>query len=108
MDDGSCGVRPVPKYQERPTSAMTSIEVDILTNSDGRRDLAKGAGGKFRHLTPKYYQSQWKIHTVNLLRLSHGIGDLPEGFTGHSWDINEGRSGDFLYLIWKAILGSVE
>lgn len=80
---------------------MTSIEIDICKNRDGRRDLARGLSGKYRYMTTKS-NSSFKIHTVNLLRLSQDIEGLPEGFTGRSPNINAGRGSDYLYIIWKA------
>jgi hypothetical protein len=66
-------------------------------------DLAKGTGGDYRYLIP-VYSSGAKIVECALLRDSiardlnyvHGLG-----WGGMSGDINQGRKGDFLYLIWK-------
>lgn len=87
---------------------MTGIEIDIQPISDGRRNLAQGAGGQFRYLKFKFGQGQDRIHTIKLLRLGQAIVDMPEGFTGHSGNINIGRGDDYLYLIWKASPGDAE
>lgn len=95
----------MPKYDAEPAGAMTSIEIDIQADWDGRLDLAKGAGGQYRYLAPKFHEGSRKIRTVSLLRLGYPIIGLPEGYSGRSGNINAGRGRDFLYLIWK--LGSV-
>jgi hypothetical protein len=66
-------------------------------------DLAKGAGGDYRYLRLER-DGGTKIREVRLLRR----GDEADfavvralGFDGASDDINKGRGGDYLYIVWK-------
>lgn len=88
--------------------AITSIEITARSTSESHRDMILGVPGCYRYLTTQSTSSSFKIHTVNLLRLSERMYDLPEGFTGCTSNINAGRGGDYLYLIWKASRASVE
>ncbi|KAI5920663.1 hypothetical protein F4810DRAFT_407757 [Camillea tinctor] len=69
-------------------------------------DLAMGAGGQFWYIQPSRGGSRF-ITKVSLFQAKQELS--PEkimsriersGFTHHSGDINEGRGGDYLYLIW--------
>lgn len=88
--------------------AATSIEITVTSTPDGRRDLTGGCPGFYRYLTLRSTLSSFKIHTVNLLRLSQRMERLPEGFTGCTSNIIADRGGDYLYLIWKASPAGVE
>lgn len=93
----------VPRYDVDSARAITGIDIAIQWHGDpARSDLAKGAGDQFRFLIPRFDQDANKIHDIHLLRMDGGIGRVPPGYNGHSSDINEGRRGDFLYLIWKS------
>jgi hypothetical protein len=96
----------VPKYTHNSAAAATSF--DFMNQSSGNEkysDLAKGAGGDWRYLIPVYDPRQKsKITECALLRASSGlsVGDIRKlGWTNMSADINKGRQGDWLYLVWK-------
>ena len=93
----------VPTFTSDPGSAQTSYSIVIQGDSnDHYQDLAKGAGGDYRYLHSRHDGEQ-KITKVNLLRLDEALGDLPAGYDGRSGDINQGRGGTYLYLIWKSV-----
>ncbi|KAI3322311.1 hypothetical protein HD806DRAFT_523188 [Xylariaceae sp. AK1471] len=69
-------------------------------------DLAMGAEGDFRYIQASRGGSEG-ITKVGLFRVKQEL--LPEeiqsrikqsGFTHYSSDMNEGRGGDYLYLLW--------
>ncbi|KAI0437003.1 hypothetical protein F4803DRAFT_540406 [Xylaria telfairii] len=69
-------------------------------------DLAMGAGGDFRYIRSSR-DGNGIITKVGLFRIKQKLS--PEeiksrinqsGFTHYSSDINEGRGGDYLYLLW--------
>lgn len=73
-------------------------------SEDGHKDLAKGAKGKFRYLNPRVENNvTQKIKDIRLLRSSDEVSRdaaSKKGFEGISDDINGGRGGDYLYLVW--------
>ncbi|KAG6848067.1 hypothetical protein H0H93_003670 [Arthromyces matolae] len=84
--------------------AVTHIDL-VITGSEDKRydDLAKGAKGKYRYLIPtRQYGDSVFMTGLRLYRsqseIFHGGIDLYSRFTD---DINAGRGGDYLYLIWK-------
>ncbi|KAH7100080.1 hypothetical protein BKA62DRAFT_620562, partial [Auriculariales sp. MPI-PUGE-AT-0066] len=72
----------------------------------GYDDIGKGAGGKFRYLV-KRSQPNAKIDEIGLLRSSaiNGVKDVPDGWTGMSTDLNDGRGKSFLYLLYRVWKG---
>ena len=81
----------------------------LITGSSqsGLDDLAKGAGGDYRYLIPKAeVHVDKKIRRLALYRKSNGEGPVKSGdiagrgYTDFSPDINAGRGGDYLHLIW--------
>lgn len=62
----------------------------------------RGASGKYRYIIPKSVTSKRRIYEICLLRLSYAIAGPPIGYDGGSIDINSGRGGGYLYLIWKS------
>lgn len=75
----------------------------------GYNDLAKDAGGDFRYLIPQVeVHLEDKIQKLALYRKSNNEGPVKmsdikdRGYTNYSTDINAGRGGDYLHLIWKA------
>jgi hypothetical protein len=96
----------VPEYTRDPSQAASVF--DFVTQSNGNTkylDLAKGAGGDFRYFIPVYnVREKAKIVECALLRTGSGtsVEQIRQmGWAGISGDINRGRGGDFLYLIWK-------
>ncbi|PHH92776.1 hypothetical protein CDD83_5182 [Cordyceps sp. RAO-2017] len=101
----------IPQYTNHADEACTSFKVRIETSSiPGLKDLANGAGGKYRYLTCEKRKDDKKIRRVALFRGSDDPTTLLDkdrhGFTNKTIDINEGRDGnsdiDFIkvYLIW--------
>ncbi|GJJ07058.1 hypothetical protein Clacol_001257 [Clathrus columnatus] len=82
--------------------ACNRFEVIIQDKEDAlRKDLSKGTGDGFRYLLSfSNVGDHEKVTDVRLLRLSKPIESPPAGFVGMTSDINKGRKGDFLYLIW--------
>jgi hypothetical protein len=93
----------VPEYTQKVEDAVTGFDV-FIGAADARPDLAKGAGGAFRYLVPiKNPRVKTKITEVALMRRQSGDRGLGPGFVGSTIDINDGRGGDWLYLIWKSV-----
>ncbi|KAB8210937.1 hypothetical protein BDV34DRAFT_220112 [Aspergillus parasiticus] len=89
-------------------SALEAItDIKILVSDEaipGKQDLAQGAGGAYRYIG--FIKGPPPIRTINLLRRTdeltpETIKDL--GFDGYSQDINAGRGGDYLHLVWKYV-----
>ncbi|KAI1182489.1 hypothetical protein F5B17DRAFT_185212 [Nemania serpens] len=93
----------------------TSVKDEAMSNLSFKKsstpvrnynDLAMGAGGNFRYIQASRGGSEG-ITKVGLFRVKQ---QLPpdeiqsrieqSGFTHYSSDMNEGRSGDYLYLLW--------
>ncbi|KAJ5645898.1 hypothetical protein N7490_002270 [Penicillium lividum] len=94
----------VASYHNNESTAISDIKIDIQDEQDtGRHDLASGTGGKFRYLSWRNDGSK-KITTLQLLRRRDQVTwDTVRnlGFDGWTSDINAGRGGDFLHLVWK-------
>ncbi|KAJ5639603.1 uncharacterized protein N7484_007465 [Penicillium longicatenatum] len=94
----------IANFHNHEPSAISQIAVDIQDQQDnGRRDLASGAGGQFRYLAWRTDGAK-KITNVQVLRRKDQVSwDTLRGlgFEGMSNDINGGRGGDFLHLVWK-------
>ncbi|PCH40839.1 hypothetical protein WOLCODRAFT_162586 [Wolfiporia cocos MD-104 SS10] len=96
-------------YTPDPTLATTSFFVVVQRFAlDDFEDLAKGAGGDYRHLVPVYDQSiETKITELMLYRSAKEMTGAERenmrslGYSGVSENFNKGRGGDFLYLMWK-------
>lgn len=84
--------------------AITSIQLVIQETAERNwPDLAQGTGGAYRYLIPvKADNARHRITDIALLRSAHTLSfDLGWGYQGMSADINDGRGGDWLYLLWK-------
>ncbi|KAL2061454.1 hypothetical protein VTL71DRAFT_7727 [Oculimacula yallundae] len=94
----------VAQYHGNWSTAISDIRVVISdTLGNGASDLAKGAGGKFRYLEFQKGGST-RAAQLTLLRSSKKVTSdrVHElGYSGWTSDINTGRGGDFLHLIWK-------
>ncbi|KAL4744284.1 hypothetical protein BDW72DRAFT_98836 [Aspergillus terricola var. indicus] len=94
----------VPRYNFETDNAVSNIRVIIQGDPDsGYVDLAKGAGGDYRYLRLERDGGS-KIQEVRLLRRNDEADFAAVralGFDGLSSDINKGRGGDFLYVVWK-------
>ncbi|PLB45807.1 hypothetical protein P170DRAFT_252922 [Aspergillus steynii IBT 23096] len=95
----------VPKWSFESDNAVSNIRILIQGDSDGNyKDLAKGAGGKFRYLRLER-DGHDKITDVRLLRRDDEVKwetVKSLGFDGFTNDINDGRGKSFLYLVWKS------
>ncbi|KAG6872773.1 hypothetical protein C0995_006693 [Termitomyces sp. Mi166 len=98
----------VPQWTTQVSQALTNFDLVIQGEEDPRYDdLAKGAGGDYRYLIPVIRSNQQLfISELTLARSADPMNDLPsiiwsslpQGATG---DINKGREGDYLYLVWQ-------
>ena len=93
----------VPTYTSDPNGALTGF---IFVRQDnpvpGLGDLAEGAGGQFRYIiVQRELQNPAKVTKVALWRRSQGTSGVPAGYRAKTSDINEGRGGDYLYLVWN-------
>lgn len=96
-----------PVFTNQVKEALTDVRVRIEDNawSGGSTDLASGAGGKFRYLQfNKDGNNDQKYEAAALLRragIPATINDAPK-FNVITTDINAGRGGDFLYVVFKS------
>ncbi|KAL7266042.1 hypothetical protein RUND412_011426 [Rhizina undulata] len=95
----------VPVHTTDVGRACTHFEILFQDNGDqGKYNIAKGDGGKYRYIIPiNNRQERKKITEVALLRsqnLVDGITDL--GYNGYTSDINLGCSNDPLRVVWKS------
>jgi hypothetical protein len=78
-----------------------------LIQTDGHSnclDLSKGVGRERRYIVPVASpSSNDKITEVKLLRSHSSIVQPPDGYSQISRNINQGRGGDYLYLVWKTV-----
>ncbi|RGP81410.1 hypothetical protein FLONG3_555 [Fusarium longipes] len=90
-------------YATKPIDLVSNIWFERCDRKiEGLDDLAKGAGGQYRYLHIKNDMSQPRYVTeVALFRDDSRHDGVPEGWDGMTTDINAGRKGDFLYLLWK-------
>ena len=97
---------------------MTGFSIAIQKSADPAfNDLAKGAGGEWRYVRAvRDTREPRKVVEAQLVRSSTRLvpGDVAALMGSQSWegarrDINEGRGGDYLYLVWRTFwsLGSV-
>ncbi|KAG5754801.1 hypothetical protein H9Q72_002394 [Fusarium xylarioides] len=89
---------------DKPDTMMNNISIYIGHGDAARTDdLAKGAGGDYRFLDWTRNMTATKFITeFSLWRQSIPQGAPPAGWDGMTGDINAGRGGDNLYLIWKS------
>ncbi|KAL8672884.1 MAG: hypothetical protein Q9168_002668 [Polycauliona sp. 1 TL-2023] len=94
-----------PIYTNQVSQALTEVRIAVVDKEvPGSSDLAKGAKGKFRYLQfNKDANNDRKIVGAALLR-SAGQAMTIKGAPGYdviTGDINQGRKGDFLYLVFQ-------
>jgi hypothetical protein len=98
----------VPKRQDDVTGAATDIQIQISDKAiEGKVDVASGAGGKYRYVNLLHDDTaNEKIDKVALYRKHNNEGKVTLddatkiGFDRVSTDINDGRGGDYLSLIY--------
>ncbi|KAJ3559519.1 hypothetical protein NM688_g292 [Phlebia brevispora] len=90
-------------YTSRAADACNSFVVVVQDKEDpDRPNLAKGAGGSYRYIVPVSDASNdRRITYIRLLRTHSAVSTPPNGYSGMSTNLNDGRGGDFLYLIWR-------
>ncbi|TFK64224.1 hypothetical protein BDN72DRAFT_963364 [Pluteus cervinus] len=99
----------LPKGTDNREQAGNYLHIQITEDAiQGRNDLAAGADGQFRYLRVLLdEQGRVKITKVALYRKSNGEGKVTLddaarfGFNRGSTNINEGRDGDYLHLIYS-------
>lgn len=83
------------------------MEIIISEHKLHHPDLALEAGGKYRYLrVDRNTNTPAKITDIALLRNGDSVRfDHVKklGYDGRSIDINQGREGDYLYLVWKSL-----
>lgn len=90
-----------PLLTDKASEAITGVRAWKQKDADGKNlDLAKGTGGDFRYVEVTRDASQAPVTGLFLLRSAKAAG-VPRHFAGMTVDINEGRGGDFLYLVWR-------
>ncbi|KAL7266725.1 hypothetical protein RUND412_010719 [Rhizina undulata] len=85
-------------------SGFTSFNILVQVAADPEKtNLAAGDGGNNRYINPINDDDiDDIIYDVALLRSQNAVADAPLGYDGISTNINAGRGGDFLYLVWKS------
>jgi hypothetical protein len=84
------------------SKAICSVTVLITKTEDKSRvNLATGAKGDFRYVDVNRDANLPPVTMLLLFRSDKKQREPPPGFNGMSGDINRGRGGDFLYLIWS-------
>ncbi|KAG6904766.1 hypothetical protein DXG01_007322, partial [Tephrocybe rancida] len=112
LDMGGKYVWLVPEYTDKTSEALTRFDLIIQDQADPRYiDLAAGAGGQYRYLVPSKQDANKEmfITDLTLVRTSNdATQDLNAGKLvwngvpqGHTGDINHGRKGSYLYLVWQ-------
>ena len=84
--------------------AVTGFDIVIQKECDPSRDnLAEGTRGDYRYLIlVKNIIQQEKVADIALLRLNDGtVGDSPVSDWKYSSNINQGRGGSSLRLMWR-------
>jgi len=96
----------IPQYTSDIQNAAIAIRSYHQSQPQaGNMDLAQGAGGDYRYLSVNTnghgLPTLPPIIQVAMLRSRERQNGPPNGFAGITDDINAGRGGDYLYIIWK-------
>ncbi|KAF1993716.1 hypothetical protein P154DRAFT_527585 [Amniculicola lignicola CBS 123094] len=84
------------------SKAISSLSIfRPKTEDKARVNLATGAKGGFRYVNVYRDANLRPVTRLLLLRSDKKVTQLPNGFNEISTDINEGRGGDFLHLVWN-------
>ncbi|KAM5533235.1 hypothetical protein V8D89_013100 [Ganoderma adspersum] len=96
----------VPKFtpEDGRGAALTGFNIVVQKDVDSSvSNLAKGAAGDNRYLLFNMNAMQSdKVTEVALFRTQSAMIDMPSGWTQSTTNINEGRAGAYLYLLWKS------
>lgn len=94
-----------PNWTNDPNQAAQSIKFWQQNNGDGRySDLAKGAGGTYRYIAGQNGLGSGVPYITNVALIrspSYALNKPPSGWKSITSNINDGRGGDFLYVIWQ-------
>ncbi|PYI23985.1 hypothetical protein BO99DRAFT_428252 [Aspergillus violaceofuscus CBS 115571] len=96
----------VANYIRDPQNCLHNIKIVVSdTEKPGQMDLTKKAGGQYRYLETSTVAAEgFGISNLKLLRSTDEVSstDLRGlGYRGWTADINAGRGGDYLYLVWR-------
>ncbi|KDQ63079.1 hypothetical protein JAAARDRAFT_53305 [Jaapia argillacea MUCL 33604] len=99
----------VAQFADDPHSACTNFNFVAQGGKDDRyQSLTHDSARDFRYLVPRCDSLVGtKISAVRLLRSNVAQNSPPEGFDGLTGDINKGRSGAYLYLVWQTQTASL-
>ncbi|KAJ3544656.1 hypothetical protein NM208_g2937 [Fusarium decemcellulare] len=90
---------------QAPDQMVNYLWIDIDGDggsSDGRQDLAEGAGDEYRYVgVSQDGNARRFIADVGLWRSDNRQVHPPPDWDGMTHDINQGRGGDYLYLVWR-------
>ena len=103
----------VPYFVDDPTKAIKGITITGCSSDvEEENDLRGGwyhVGGRLGHnehyphcLAFDYSRNLPPITTVALWRSRGAVGKPPSGYSGISSDLNKGRGGNYLYLVWTS------
>ncbi|CDF33130.1 unnamed protein product [Chondrus crispus] len=85
-------------------SVQISGGVPGWTKERGQQDMAMGAGGDYRFLDI-WHRRDVKEKIVDVVLWGGQLVRIPDGWTGMTGDLNKGRGGRYLYIVWKTASG---
>ncbi|PIL29718.1 hypothetical protein GSI_08156 [Ganoderma sinense ZZ0214-1] len=94
----------VPAFTTDASQALTGFNIAIQPDADpSLKNLADGTQGDFRYLIldQSLMPEAEPVTDVVLLRLGSEMTDRPAKWDGNTGNINKGRGGTYLYLLWK-------
>ncbi|GJJ12698.1 hypothetical protein Clacol_006942 [Clathrus columnatus] len=93
------------EYTLDPKEACNRFKVVIQDVANPVIDNYAGDQGSFRYILPFCNPADaTKITEVRLLRSTQAVEVPPSGYTGMTTNLNHGRKGGFLYLIWESVV----
>jgi len=97
----------VKAFTTDPSQAITGLSIDITSDSNSALgDIANGTGSDYRYvITSQDLSLPTRVSDVALWRSPNDSVSLADavGWDGISTDINHGRSGAYLCLVWKNV-----
>ena len=95
-------------FTDNPHDAFDNVAVSITSSypswarQRGESDMAAGAGGKYRCLDV-WHRRNFRDKVVEAVLWEGPLYEVPNGWTGMTGDINAGRHGRYLYVVWKSL-----
>lgn len=96
-------------WTEDPNQAADKVKL-ILSNNwlewvseRGQTDMARGSGGKYRFLDVWHRREGCKEKIIDVVLWEGELGRVPDGWTDMTIDLNRGRRGRYLYIVWKSV-----